>query len=60
MLSDRSVMHLGGNFFSSPSAPVIVVRLLGLALTPGCQIGYMDHTGCREPVYFTIRPTRGL
>jgi hypothetical protein len=53
-------MHLGGNFFSSPSAPVIVVRLLGLALTPGCQIGYMDHTGCREPVYFTIRPTRGL
>jgi hypothetical protein len=35
------------------------------AVTPGCQIGYMDHTGrdmdhtgCHQLVLLTIRPTR--
>jgi hypothetical protein len=23
---------------------------VGLSLTPGCQIGYMDHTGCHQLV----------
>jgi hypothetical protein len=27
-------------------------------VTPGCQIGYMDHTGCHHLVSSTIRPTR--
>ena len=31
---------------------------VGLALTPGCQIGYVDHTGCYQLVFFTIRLTR--
>jgi hypothetical protein len=28
------------------------------ARTPGCQIGYMDHTGAHQLVLSTIRPTR--
>jgi hypothetical protein len=35
-----------------PLAPV------GRVGTPGCQIGYMDHTGCHRLGFFPIRPTR--
>jgi hypothetical protein len=31
--------------------------LVGLSLTPGCQIGYVDNTGCHQLVFFTMRPT---
>jgi hypothetical protein len=30
----------------------------GLHSTPGCQLGYMDHTGCHQSVFFAIRPTK--
>jgi hypothetical protein len=29
-----------------------------VALTPGCQIGYMGHTGCHQLVFLPIRSTR--
>jgi hypothetical protein len=56
-LSTRSLAMQSGYLCSSlrvgkygPSA--------GVALAPGCQIGYMDHSGCHQSVIFTIRPTR--
>jgi hypothetical protein len=27
-------------------------------LTPGCRIGYVDRTGCRQPVSSTMRRAR--
>jgi hypothetical protein len=31
---------------------------VGPPLTPGCQIGHVDHTGCHQLVLSSIRPTR--
>jgi hypothetical protein len=36
------------------------VRGVGNPLTPGCQIRYADHPGCRRLVSATIRPTSGV
>jgi hypothetical protein len=37
---------------------LMVPRPEGRVVTPGCQIGYMEHTGCHQSASSTMRPTR--
>jgi hypothetical protein len=58
-LTRRRQLPLGAHHV--PLAPVVLRQLrrgVGLALTPRCQIGYRDRTGCHRLVLFTARSAR--